>query len=268
MATKKINILLVDDNKKFLDSVAERARIKGINVFKALRGRQALDIAEKEPIHVAVVDQKMPDLEGLGVIEKLKVISPNVKTILLTGHGDQKLKEATEALDATYFDKGEMGKFWAFLSNLPLGNINILLVDDNPKFLNTLAQRIRIKGYEPFTALNGHDAIKILRTTKIHMAVVDQRMPDIDGLVVIAKLKEIDPDIKTLLLTGHGDDKLKEATGALKASYFEKDDMGKFWKFVRRVLQNLETSMAAAGMATGGDLEDAVDIESQHSKRK
>jgi DNA-binding NtrC family response regulator len=93
-------------------------------------------------------------------------------------------------------------------------------------------------------------------------------MPDMDGLAVIAKLKEMDADIKTLLLTGHGDEKLKEATQALDASYFEKEDMSKFWKFVRKVLQSLEKSMAAAGMATGGDLQDAVDIESHHAKKK
>ena len=115
---------------------------------------------------------------------------------------------------------------------------------------------------------NGHEAIAITKTTKIHLAVVDQRMPDMDGLVVITKLKEIDADIRTLLLTAHGDEKLREATEALNSSYFEKDDMGKFWGFVRKVLQSLETSMAAAGMATGGDLEDAVDIESHHVKKK
>ena len=105
-------------------------------------------------------------------------------------------------------------------------------------------------------------------TTKIHVAVVDQRMPDMDGLVVITKLKEIDADIRTILLTGHGDEKLQEATEALNASYFEKEDMGKFWGFIRKILQSLETSMAAAGMASGGDLEDAIDIESHHPKQK
>ena len=44
--------------------------------------------------------------------------------------------------------------------------------------------------------------------------------------------------------------------------------MGKFWGFVRKMLQSLENSMAAAGMATGGDLENAVDIESHHTKKK
>jgi DNA-binding NtrC family response regulator len=268
MQTKKINILLVDDNEKFLKSIAERTKLKGFNVFTASNGQQALDIAQKQPMHVAVVDQRMPDMEGLVVITKLKALAPDIKTILLTGHGDEKLKEASEALNSTYFDKQDMSRFWAFLSNLPLGNINILLVDDNAKFLNTLAERIRLKGYEPYTALNGQEAIAITKTTKIHMAVVDQRMPDMDGLVVITKLKEIDADIKTVLLTGHGDEKLKEATEALNSSYFEKEDMGGFWRFVRKALQSLETSMAAVGMATGGDLEDAVDIESHKVKKK
>jgi DNA-binding NtrC family response regulator len=161
-----------------------------------------------------------------------------------------------------------MGGFWDFLSNLPLGNINILLVDDNSKFLDTLAKRIRLKGYEPFMALNGHEAIAITKTTKIHLAVVDQRMPDMEGLAVIKKLNEIDGEIKTVLLTAHGDEKIKEATEALSSAYFEKEDMGRFWGFVRKVLQGLETSMAAAGMATGGDLENAVDIESRHIKKR
>jgi DNA-binding NtrC family response regulator len=268
MKAKKINILLVDDNEKFLKSIAERTRLKGFNVFTATNGQQALDIVQKQFIHVAVVDQRMPDMEGLVVITKIKGIAPDIKTILLTGHGDEKLKQASEALNSTYFDKQDMSRFWAFLSNLPLGNINILLVDDNRKFLDTLAERIRLKGYDPHTALNGREAIEITKTTKIHMAVVDQRMPDMDGLLVITKLKEIDADIKTVLLTGHGDEKLKEATEALNTSYFEKEDMSKFWRFVRKALQSLETSMAAAGMATGGDLDDAVDIESHQVKKK
>ena len=268
MKGKKINILLVDDNPKLLKSMTERATVKGFNVFAAPGGKEALDIAGREHIHVAVVDQKMPDMEGLVVITKLKSIRPDIQTILLTGHGDGKLKEATKALNSTYFDKAEMGKFWSFLSELPLGNINILLVDDHQKFLHTLAERIRLKGYEPFMALDGREALEIARTTRIHLAVVDQRLPDMEGLVVITKLKEIDARMQTLLLTGHGDDQLREVTEALNSTYFDKAEMGKFWGFMRNVLQRLETTMAAAGMASGGDLEDAVDIESHPLKKK
>ena len=116
MKAKKLNILLVDDNENFLKTVAERTRLKGFNVFTASNGAQALEIAKKNILHVAVVDQKMPDMEGLVVITKLKKLSPDIRTILLTGHGDAKLKETTEALNSVYFDKQDTGGFWAFLS--------------------------------------------------------------------------------------------------------------------------------------------------------
>ena len=268
MKKNKLNLLLVDDDLKFLNSVAERARIKGFNVLTAENGKAAIAIARDTTVHVAVVDYQMPDMEGLVVITKLKSILPDIHTVLLTGHGDEKLKEATRALKSTYFGKEEMGRFWAFLSNLPLGNIQILLVDDNEKFVSTLAERIRLKGYDPFIALNGGEALEIARSNKIQMAVVDHDMPDMTGLVTITKLKEIDPGIRTLLLTGHGDDKLREATQALNSHYFEKEEMGRFWGFIRKTIKGLEKHMAAAGMATGGDIKDALDIESSGKARE
>lgn len=267
MKKKSLNILLVDDNPKFLASAAERAKLKGFNVFTAANGPAALDIAKTTTIHVAVVDHQMPEMNGLVVITKLKTMMPDIRTILLTGHGDEKLKEATQALNSTYFGKDEMGRLWEFLSNLPLGSINILLVDDNENFVNALAKRIRLKGYDPLVAFNGREALEIAKSNKIQMAVVDQEMPDMEGLVVITKLKEIDPSTHTLLLTGCGDEKLREATQALNSQYFEKEEMSKFWSFIRRSMQRLENHMAAVGMATGGDLDDAVDIELHHGKK-
>jgi len=266
MKQDNLTILLVDDNEKFLDSMAERAKVRGYTVLKATNGEQALEIASKQTIHIAVVDQQMPGMEGLVVITRLKALSPDIKTLLLTGHGDEKLKEATRAINSAYFDKENISGFWDFLANLSLGKINILLVDDNPKFLATLADRIKLKGHEPLTALNGQEALKIMESNRIHMAVIDQRMPDMDGLVLITQLKKIDPAIKTMLLTGHGDEKLQEATEALNSSYFEKEDMGSFWGFFRKILKNLETTMAAAGMAEGGDHNDALKIEGRPKK--
>jgi len=118
-------------------------------------------------------------------------------------------------------------------------DIHILLVDDNPKFLNAVADRIRLQGHEPLTALNGKEALDILQTKKIHLAIIDQRLPDMDGLDLIARVKEIDNTIPSSLLTGHGDAKLKEATEALESVYFEKEDMGSFWGFFRKVLKSL-----------------------------
>ena len=117
--------------------------------------------------------------------------------------------------------------------------IQILLVDDNPRFLNALADRIRLQGHAPLTALDGKQALDILQTKTVHLAIIDQQLPDMDGLDLIAKVKEIDSTIPSSLLTGHGDAKLKEATEALASFYFEKEDMGSFWGFFRKILRSL-----------------------------
>ena len=58
-------------------------------------------------------------------------------------------------------------------------------------------------------------------------------MPGTDGLTTITKLKELQPAVKTVLLTGYGNEKVKEAARALESNYFEKDEMKQFWKFMR-----------------------------------
>ena len=87
----------------------------------------------------------------------------------------------------------------------------ILLVDDEERFLESISKRMRLLGFEPLTATHGLAAIETARHSDIDLAVVDLRMPDMDGLVTIAKLKEIHPDLRTVLLTAHGDEKVKQA---------------------------------------------------------
>jgi DNA-binding NtrC family response regulator len=265
MTKKDLQILLVDDEEKFLNSIAERIRLKGYEPLLAHSGQEAIDLAEKNRIDLAVVDFRMSDLDGLVTITRLKALQPKIKTILLTAFGDAKTREAAEAINTTYFEKDDMRSFWDFLSR-PKPKPQVLLVDDEESFLKTTAERVKLKGYEPLLALTGREAIEIARKMEIDLAVVDLRLPDMDGLVTITKIKELQPKVKTVLLTAFGNDKLKEATEALRSDYFEKQDMGTFWGFLRGFKQKLEDTMAAAGLATGGDPADAVKIEADQKK--
>jgi DNA-binding NtrC family response regulator len=266
MSDKQVNVLLVDDEQKFLESISDRIRLKGFEPLTAATGKAALEIARNQEIFAAVVDLKMPDMDGLVIIEKLKEIHPKIKTILLTGFGDEKIREAAEGLESAYFEKDEMSGFWSFIKSMRHKSFNILLVDDEQKFLDSISERVRLKGFSPFLANNGEEALSLARSNKIHAAVVDLKMPDMDGLVIIEKLKEIHPEIKTILLTGFGNEKVKEAAEALDSDFFEKDKMGSFWEYMKKLPQKLEDSMAAAGMATGGDIEDAIKIEKKKKK--
>ena len=116
--------------------------------------------------------------------------------------------------------------------NEPLGTV--LVVDDEAPFLSSLAERIELKGYRTLTAETGADALDLARSNHLDLAIVDQRLPDIEGLSIMARLKEIHPGLRTVLLTGHGDEKLRQATESLDAGYFEKDQMSGFWDFISR----------------------------------
>ena len=109
----------------------------------------------------------------------------------------------------------------------------ILLVDDEDKFLNSIAERLKLLGFDPLKASSGRQALELAKNNRIDMAIVDLKMPDMDGLVTITKLKEIYSDLKSVLLTGYGNEKIKQATEALKADYFEKDRMDAFWNFIK-----------------------------------
>jgi len=141
--------------------------------------------------------------------------------------------------------------------------IRVLLVDDEKEFLESLSERFELRGFEVYKAQSGPEAIRVVEKNKIHAAVVDLKMPDMDGLVTITKLKEIQPKIKTILLTGFGSEKVKQASEALESDYFEKGQMGSFWDFIKRLPQRLEDTMAAAGMASGGDIDDAKKIDEE-----
>jgi DNA-binding NtrC family response regulator len=141
--------------------------------------------------------------------------------------------------------------------------IKVLLVDDEQEFLESLSERFELRGFEVYKAQSGLEAIQVAQKNKVQAAVVDLKMPDMDGLVTITKLKEIRPKLRTILLTGYGSDKVKQASEALDSDYFEKGQMGSFWEFIKRLPLRLEDTMAAAGMAHGGDAEDAKKIDEE-----
>ncbi|SDN95311.1 response regulator [Desulfonauticus submarinus] len=143
----------------------------------------------------------------------------------------------------------------------PKKKIKILLVDDEIEFLNSIAERINLRGFEAVTATSGEEALELVKKETFYAAVIDLKMPGLDGLETIKKLREQNPKLHTILLTGYGDEKVKEATLALESEYFDKADMPSFWDYLKRLAHRVEDTMAAAGLATHGDLEDAQKIE-------
>ncbi|MBD3219168.1 MAG: response regulator [candidate division Zixibacteria bacterium] len=83
----KIKLLICDDEVKFLESIAERLELRGFDVTKATSGKDAVEAARTGGFDLAILDLKMPGMNGIEVLEILKKEHKYLEVIILTGHG-------------------------------------------------------------------------------------------------------------------------------------------------------------------------------------
>ncbi|GFM36872.1 response regulator [Desulfovibrio psychrotolerans] len=83
-------------------------------------------------------------------------------------------------------------------------NIKLLLVDDEQDFVETLAERLRLRELGPDVALNGEAALSIVNDAVPDVMLLDLMMPGIDGWEVLDRVKGQYPDVQVIIVTGHG----------------------------------------------------------------
>lgn len=84
-----MRILLVDDEKEFVSTLAERLSLRGIEADWVTSAREAVEIVETRHYDLLVLDVKMPQMGGRQLRQVLEKKLPGVKTIYLTGHGSE-----------------------------------------------------------------------------------------------------------------------------------------------------------------------------------
>jgi DNA-binding NtrC family response regulator len=86
-----IKLLLVDDELEFLEPMKARIERRGMACATAASGAEALAILDASPVDCAVVDVKMPEMDGLELLRRLRRLYPGVPVVLLTGHASAEL---------------------------------------------------------------------------------------------------------------------------------------------------------------------------------
>jgi len=115
----KIRLLIVDDEVKFLESISKRLEMRGFDVTTASNGQAAIDIAREEKYDLALLDLKMPGLDGKQVLEILKKEHKFLEVVILTGHGSyESAVECTQLGAFGYLPKPyELDKLLEVLKN-------------------------------------------------------------------------------------------------------------------------------------------------------
>ena len=91
---KQYNILIVDDEQRFANMLAKRLSLRGCHCEVCYNGQQALDLVRRKDFFLILLDLRLPDIYGIEVLARIKVISEMTPVIILTGHGTEKDRRA------------------------------------------------------------------------------------------------------------------------------------------------------------------------------
>ena len=98
--------------------------------------------------------------------------------------------------------------------------IRLLIVDDEEQFTLNLASLLTFRGFQVSTALDGFEALKAVEAGKpFDVVVLDVKMPRMDGVTTLTRIKKLDPEIEVIMLTGHAT--VESAIDGMKLGAFD-----------------------------------------------
>jgi len=95
-------ILLVDDEAEFIETLGKRLTRRGLSVLLANSGQEALDLIPVKDIDVVVLDVKMPGMDGIEALQKIKALKPDLEVLMLTAHAN--VEVAMRGMELGAFD--------------------------------------------------------------------------------------------------------------------------------------------------------------------
>jgi CheY-like chemotaxis protein len=125
----------------------------------------------------------------------------------------------------------------------------ILLVDDEREFVQTLSERLLLRDMGSAVAYDGETALELVGEDQPDVMILDLKMPGIDGIEVLRRVKRTQPEMEVIILTGHGSDADRETCMKLGAfDYLQKPvDIDKLSETIKRANEKIRKRQAEKG---------------------
>lgn len=197
------SILLVDDDIDICRNMADILTDLGYHVDVANDGRNALALVRERPYDIALLDLRMPGMDGLTLYREIKKLQPGTVALLVTAYASSSATNDAVASGV-----------WRVVPkpvDLPrlIGLIDealeqplMLVVDDDNDLCANLWDLLRERGYRVAVAHDGQQAGERLRAST-RVVLLDLKLPDQDGGAVFRQLRESNPEARIVLITGH-----------------------------------------------------------------
>jgi DNA-binding response OmpR family regulator len=206
-------ILIVDDEPAFCDLLKWLLKSHGHEVLIAYNGQDAIDSYMQCRPHFTLLDLRMPEMDGLEVLKKIRTVDPKAVVMILTGWGTDQLEQQARRLGATDFlsKKLSLDSIVASMERLlkpsdktpgsapspaekgaasvvPETN-TILLIDNNPKTRDAFAKFLKLHGLEIHAVQDGTTALQLLGREIPQLIVLDADLMDMKGVEVLRQMR-------------------------------------------------------------------------------
>jgi DNA-binding response OmpR family regulator len=209
-------ILIVEDDRDLAENLAEILASRGYDPLVAPSAESALTLVERQAFDAIITDVKLPGLDGVSLIQKLRQTGAPMPVIVVSAFMDEGMTESAQEAGAleVLIKPVDLERLFGLLDALLAPHKRVLIVDDNVLLAENLAEALRERGIEPVL---GADAESALASRALpRMALVDLRLPDQSGVEVARRLRARDPNVKILFITAHAEE-LNVRRGALEA---------------------------------------------------
>jgi DNA-binding NtrC family response regulator len=204
MNAPKPYILVVDDDVDTCHNLSDILTDLGYRVDLAHDGPSALELVRRNAYDVALLDYKMPGMDGLTLYREIKRLRSGTVAIIVTAYASG--STADEALAAGAWqvvpkpvDFAKLLKLVGDLLEQPL----VLVVDDDHDLCANLWDLFRDRGYRVCLAHDEREANHHLQDTAFRAVLIDMKLPEGDGTNVFQLVRRASPNARTILITGH-----------------------------------------------------------------
>jgi len=204
MNTDTPRVLVVDDEEDNCRNLSDILGDLGCEVQTAHDGPSALELIRRTSFDVALLDLKMPGMDGLTLCREMKQLRSETVAIIVTAYsGPTTAVEAIEAGACHVLSKPVQLPLLLSKVDEAAGKPLVLVVDDDRDLCSNLADLFRDRGYRVAIAFDGDQAAERLAETSFRVVLIDMRLPGGSGDVVFRNVRKIAPLARTMLITGY-----------------------------------------------------------------
>lgn len=197
-------ILVVDDEVDTCKNLSDILTDLGYHVDTAYDGPSALEKVRKKAYDVALLDFKMPGMDGLTLYREIKKLRADTVAIVVTAYaGGNTTSEALAAGAWQVLPKPVDFPKLLGLVEKALDQPLVMVVDDDHDLCSNLWDLLHERGYRVCLAHDETEASHNLKNQAYKIVLIDMKLPTGDGMSVFRLVRQSNPDARTVFITGH-----------------------------------------------------------------